>query len=96
MARLQEIDDELAEYQNSYEEAAQGWFRAKRHKEQRSAELFMSTTGTVAERKATADAQTAHIGMEEEAAYEAIKGVVRVLDTRAAIGMALLKAQGRS
>ena len=36
------------------------------------------------------------LGREHEAKYESQRAVVRVLDTRAAIGMAILKSQGRA
>jgi hypothetical protein len=50
---------------------------------------------TVTERLAKAARDNSNIGRDEEAEYEAIRAVVRVLETRANIGMALLKAQGR-
>ncbi len=95
MRRLAEIEGELALRQNAWEEAAQAHFLAKREKEKRRGEAFLSAEGTVAERTAIADQATAVIGNVEEAAYEAQKSVVRVLETRANIGMSLLRAQGR-
>jgi hypothetical protein len=94
-ARLQEIEQDLAIRQLEFERAALAWFRAKREKEKHRAEVFLSSDGSVAARSALADEETALQGADEEARYEAQKAVVRVLDTRAAIGMALLKAQGR-
>jgi hypothetical protein len=35
-------------------------------------------------------------GMDDEAKYVGLKGVVEVLNTRAMIGMALLKSHGRA
>src|ERR1700744_2071666 len=94
-ARLNEIEADLAAKQNELEAVAVDWFRAKRDREKRHAEAFMVHGGTVAERKAQADLAVEAVGVEEEGTFEGLKAVVRVLDTRAAIGMALLKAQGR-
>jgi hypothetical protein len=94
-ARLEEIERDLAERQKAYEEAALAYWKSKRDKEKLRAETFLEAEGTVAVRTAQADRATAHIGMEDEARWEALKGVTRTLDTRAAIGMALLKSQGR-
>jgi hypothetical protein len=94
--RLEEIEQDLALRQNLLEAAAMRWFQIKRDQEHTYAIEFMKATGTVAERTAEAKKLTALIGGEEEAEYEALKAVVRVLDTRASIGMALLKSQGRS
>lgn len=94
-ARLNEIETDLADRQNEYEHAALEYFGAKRLKEKARAEAFLKAEGTVAERSAKADRETALMGMEDEARYEGLKGVVRVLDTRAAIGMSILRAQGR-
>lgn len=93
--RLEQIERDLAVRENALEAAALGWFRAKRDKEHQRALAFIQATGTVAERNALADQKTALIGVAEEAEYEALRAVVRVLDTRATIGMALLKTQGR-
>lgn len=96
MRRLEAIETDLACRQNALEEAAQAHFVAKREKEKRRAEVFMSCDGTVAERSARADEQTAEMGNTAEAEYEAQKAVVKVLDTRAAIGMSILRAQSRA
>jgi hypothetical protein len=95
VARLQEIEDDIALRQNAYEDAALKWYRAKRDKEHKRAVAFIGATGTVAERNAIADRETAMVGKEEEALYEAIKAVVRTLETRASIGQSLLRSQGR-
>jgi hypothetical protein len=93
--RLEEIERDLADRQGEYEQAALAYWRSKREKEKAQAEAFLRAEGTVAERQALAAQATAHIGMEDEARWEALKGVVRVLDTRATIGTSLLTAQGR-
>jgi hypothetical protein len=95
-ARLNEIDIDLATRQNKLESAALDWFRGKREREKARAEAFLAAGGTVAERNAIADKTTALLFVEDEAKYEAQKSVVRVLDTRAAIGMSLLRSQSRA
>jgi hypothetical protein len=84
MATLDEIQRDLALRQNLLEQAARDWYLAKREKEHKRAVTFLSTEGSVAERKLA------------EAEYEALRGVVRVMETRANIGMAILKAHGRA
>lgn len=96
MDRLAEIENDLADRQNALESAALRWFRAKRDREHDRAVGFLNAEGTVAERSAIADRETALDGKDEEAEWEALRAVVRVMDTRATIGMALLKAQGRA
>lgn len=95
MARLEEIDRDLCTRQNALESAAMDWYRTKRDREHKWAVKFLSLEGTVAERKAAADAEVAAIGKESEACYESLRAVVRVLETRASIGQSILKAQSR-
>lgn len=95
-ARLQEIEADLATRQNDLEQAALDWFRAKRDKEAEWAQAFLDAEGSVEARKATATLAVVDVGKNDEASYEALRAVVRVLDTRAAIGMAILKSQGRA
>ena len=94
--RLEEIERDLAIRQGAFEAAALGWFRAKRDRERQRALAFIAATGTVAERNAVADRDTAMLGASEEAEYEALKAVVRTLETRASIGQSILRAQGRA
>jgi hypothetical protein len=93
--RLEEIERDLAIRQGAFEAAALGWFRAKRNRERERALAFIAAQGTVAERNAIADRDTAMLGAAEEAEYEALKAVVRTLETRSAIGMSILKSQTR-
>lgn len=95
IARLEAIDQDLAARQNALEAAAMAWFRAKRDREHRRATEFIKATGTVAERNAAADLETSMLGAREEAEWEALKAVVRVLETRASIGQSILRSQGR-
>lgn len=96
IARLHEIETDLAKRQNLLEDAAKKWFIAKRDKEHRRAVEFLKASGTVAERNALADQETALDGKNEEALWEAMKAVVRVLETRASIGQSILRSQGRA
>lgn len=95
IARLEAIEQDLATRQNTYESAARKWFTAKREKERKRAIEFLSATGTVAERSAIADRETALEGVQEEAEFEALKAVMRTLETRASIGQSILRSQGR-
>lgn len=95
MVRLAEIENDLALRQNLLEASALAWYGCKRNKEKARAVKFLSATGTVAERQAIADRETATDGKEEEALYESLKAVVRTLETRANVCMAVLKSQGR-
>jgi hypothetical protein len=93
--RLEAIERDLSERERELYDAAMGWFKKKRDLEHDRAVAFLAAEGTVAERQAKAARDNSNIGRDEEAEYEAIRAVVRVLETRANIGMALLKAQGR-
>lgn len=95
IVQLWQIDQDLASRQNDLEEYAEKWFRAKRDQEFEYSKAFLAATGTVAERTAKAKMDTYTVGVEAEAKYEALKAVVRVLDTRASIAQSILKAQGR-
>ena len=56
----------------------------------------MAAVGPGEQRRQEAKLAACHIGAAEEGAWEGKKAVVRVLETRANIGMAILKSQGRS
>lgn len=102
MARLTQIENDLAARQNEYEKAAEDRARLVRDWEKRLAIHGRSAKGSSADvRKAVA------LGMaieqddlygrlsDAEARFEALKVVVRVLETRATIGQSILRAQGR-
>jgi glycine/D-amino acid oxidase-like deaminating enzyme len=93
--RLEAIEHDLSERERDLYDAAMEWFKKKRDVEHDYAIAYLAATGTVDERKAKARKVIQFDGREEEAKYEAVRAVVRVLETRANIGMALLKAQGR-
>lgn len=94
--RLEEIEQDLATRQNVLESAAVKWYRVKRDKEKARATAFLRAEGTVAVRQALADQETALIGRDEEAEYEAVRAVVRVLETRASIGQTLARTNARA
>jgi hypothetical protein len=98
MQRLSEIERDLAERQNSYERAAGAWYAAQREiRRVHATALLGSPKTSVTEKKADADIAAAVCdGSEHEAVYESLKAVLRVLETRAMIAMAILKAQGRA
>jgi hypothetical protein len=95
LARLEQIEHDLAARQSVLESAALAWFRVKRDREQARARAFISAEGSVAQRQAIADRETALMGKDEEAEWEAVRAVVRTLETRASIGQSLLRAHGR-
>lgn len=96
MQRLLEIEEDLAVRQGTLEDAALKWYRLKRDKEHAWAVAYIAADGPIHARKAIADRETAMVGKEEEALYEALKAVVRTLETRASIGQSLLRSQGRN
>lgn len=98
MARLAEIENALAERQNPYESAARSWYSAQREIQRRKAQaLLTSDKGSVTEKKAEGDEAAYDVeGASAEAEYEALRAAVKVLETRATIGMSILKAQGRA
>lgn len=93
--RLEEIDTQLATALNGMEDAALKWFRCKRDREVAKADAYAAAPGPATERKVMAEAAAAEVGVEEEAHWEARKLVVRLLESRANVGMSILKAQGR-
>ena len=95
-ARLESIEADLALRQNEIEPAAMAWFTSKRDRELAEAVAYAGAKGPATERKIIADAAGAEVGAEEEGKWEGMKHVIRVLETRANIGMALLKSHGRA
>ncbi len=96
LSLLEGIERDLAARQNVLESAARAWYRVKRDREHARAVAFLSAEGTVAERQAHADVQTALHGRNEEAEFEALRAVVRVLEARASIGQSILRSQAVS
>ncbi len=93
--RLEELDKNLAMLQNTVEEAAFNWFMAKRERERAHASAFLTAKGSIAARHAIADVEVT-LGVEEEAIWEAKRALLKVLETRSNVAMAILKSQGRS
>ena len=103
MGRLAEIENDLAQRQNDYEQAADDRARLIRDWEKRLAMHQRTAHGANSEvRKATA--LVAAIEQDDlyerlsdaEARFDALRVVVRVLETRATIGMSILRSQGRA
>src|ERR1017187_5470099 len=85
--RLAEIDDQLARAANALAEAARGWYvTGKPGREAAEAEAYAAATGTTIERKLKADAAGALVGCDQEARWESLVRVVRILECRASIG----------
>ena len=96
MARLEGLERDLAARQLVYERAALAYYVAKRDREKALAVAFLKASGTVAERRAQAEMEHATDGALQEAEYEAVRAVVRTIETRVGIGQSLLRAQGRA
>jgi hypothetical protein len=96
MERLEQIEADLAGRQNVAERAAEAWFVAKRDKEKARAETFVAAQGPMELRKAIAELASVDIGKTEEGKWHGTKAAIDVLEARAMIGMALLRAHGRA
>lgn len=98
MATLTAIERDLANRQNAYESAARDWYQAQREIKRKAAHaLLNSTRSSVAEKRAEADEAAYDVeSSAREAEYEALKAVIRVLEQRSMICMAILKSQGRA
>jgi hypothetical protein len=102
IGRLEEIETDLAKRQNDYETAAKDFARHKRDWEQKLASCRIVAKGGDADTR-KANALLAAVASDEmyknlkeaEGAFEGCKAVISVLNTRAMIGMAILRAQGR-
>lgn len=96
--RLEAIENDLAQRQNLYESAALEWFKAQREITRLKAHaLLNSDKESVTEKKADGDLAAYDVaGASAEAEYEALKAAVKVLETRATIGMSILRSQGRA
>jgi hypothetical protein len=95
VARLESIEADMARREPALEAAARDWHIAKRDREHAWAVAFVRAEGPVDARKAAATQETAMIGKEAEAEWEALRAVVRVLESRATIGQSLLRVVGR-
>jgi hypothetical protein len=98
--RLGEIELDLQTRQAAGENAASGYHRAKRDFEKAWATAYLRTEGTVKEREqrtilAIWNSKEYRDLVKAEADFEGWKAVYRTLETRANIGMALLKSMTR-
>ena len=100
--RLAEIEEDLANRMGEYEQAATDRAKLIRDWEKSLAICHLTAKGPNADtRKAHAlvtaieQDDTYDRLKDAEARYDALKVVTRVLETRASIGMAILKSQGR-
>ena len=94
MERLEDLDRDLAARQLVFEQAALSWYQIKRDREHAEAVAFIKANGPMDLRKAVSKQEAALIGKQEEALYEALKAVMRTIETRVGIGQSLLRAQG--
>ncbi len=93
--RLEEIDHELAIRQNLYEEAARAWYTMLGTVTKNKAIEFRKAEGNSTERREAANEIHGEDGSREQAEFEALRAVIKVLEARAMVGMAILKSQGR-
>ena len=96
--RLEAIEQDLARRQNAFEEAARQWFIAQREiVRQKALALRDSDRASVTEKKAEGDLAAYDVQhASAEAEYEALRAAVKVLETRATIGMSILRSQSRA
>ena len=100
LQRLEEIEQTLALRQEEWEATAAAVAVAKRDYEREEAAAFLKAEGPVEERKRKALEAVIESGYFEtyitaEAAESGARRVVKLLDLRSTIGMALLKAMQR-
>lgn len=101
--RLAQIEHDLGERLNEYEEAARQKFRLSRDWDKRYAIHRRTAKGSDADARKAA-ALGAAIEQDDlyerltdaESEYEALRVVMKTLETRASIGQSILKAQGRA
>ncbi len=93
---LEGIEQDLATRQNAYEDAARKWFAKQGEIAKERAISYRKATGNSTDRRAAADEEHGEDGAIEQAEYEALRAVVKVLESRATICMSLLKSQGRA
>lgn len=98
--RLEEIEQDLGEVGPDLHEAGEAWTRAKREQAKAWATAYMDAgngkaSTPVTDKKAAGILASEHIGVEAEARYIGLSKRADVLQTRAMIGMALLKSYDR-
>lgn len=95
MHTLTQIENDLALRQGFYEAAALKWFQAQREIGRvKAIALLGSDAPSVTAKKAEGDLAAYDVeGAAAEAEYESLKAVIRVLEQRSMVCMAILKAQ---
>jgi hypothetical protein len=100
---LEAISNDMAERQNEYETAARNRARLVRDWEKSLATARRTANGSDADtRKAVAlltaiEKDDTYMNLQQaEGEFEAMKVVMKVLETRAMIGMAILRSQSRA
>ena len=98
MARLVEIESDLANRQIPLESSCRQWYGAKREQERVKARALLSSDEKfVAEKRARAELAAYDVEHSaSEAEYVAVKAVVDVLSERASICQSLLRAHSRA
>lgn len=103
MARLADIENDLALRQNEYEQAANDRARCVRDWDRRLAIHGKVAKGSSADvRKSVALVAASEQDdlyerlTDAEARFDALRVVIRTLETRASIGQSILRAQGRA
>jgi hypothetical protein len=103
LGRLESIEQDLADRQQGYENAAREFHRYTRDYELRIAQVSLGTNASTATEKkwraldaiAAADDDLYEDLKNAEGIYEGCKAAVRVLEQRASISQSLLKAASR-
>lgn len=98
MHTLTQIETDLAHLQNAWEDTASNWYEIQRDIRRAYARtLLTSKAGSVTEKKAEADLAALEADEDGvEAVHDALKHKHKLLESRAMICMAILKAQGRA
>jgi hypothetical protein len=99
-SRLEAIEQDAQERQESGEKAAEEFYKVKRDFELEYAKAFVAADGApmVKKQKALESLEVQHRELymrlkEKEGAYEGWKAALRTLELRASIGQSLLKSQ---
>lgn len=98
MARLEEVEEQMATNQNALETAAMDYSAYKREVDVAKAKTFQTAEGSVQSREAQALIAVSasdlwQVFVSAEAAYESLKLAQRSLSDRGSIGQSLLRAQ---
>jgi hypothetical protein len=95
MDRLDDIDSRLAVLADEFEPVAKAWFEHRKKRDEAYAKAYVAATGNHSERRELALLASSGIGVDEEAAWEGKRAVLKTLETRSMVGASLLKLQTR-